>query len=51
MQKFPLILKHQAGRLIKKYIEENKLEYDIICGVPYGAFAVATVIFLFVLPN
>ena len=33
----------QAGRLIKKYIEENNLEYDIICGVPYGAFAVATV--------
>jgi orotate phosphoribosyltransferase len=37
-------MKRQAGRLIKKYIEDNNLEYDIICGVPYGAFAVATVI-------
>ena len=36
----------QAGRLIKKYIEDNKLEYDIICGVPYGAFAVATALSL-----
>lgn len=38
---YPSLL-DQAGRLIEKYIEENNLDYDIICGVPYGAFAVAT---------
>jgi len=39
---YPKLL-HQAGQLIQKYIQENNLDYDIICGVPYGAFAVATV--------
>lgn len=37
----PKLLK-QAGLLIAKYIEDNNLNYDLICGVPYGAFAVAT---------
>ncbi len=35
-------LKNQAGDLINKYISQKNIEYDIICGVPYGAFAVAT---------
>ncbi|CAF0740984.1 unnamed protein product [Brachionus calyciflorus] len=34
----------QAGRLIKQIIEHNKLNFEIICGVPYGAFAVATAV-------
>ena len=33
----------QAGKLIKQIIEQNNINFDIICGVPYGAFAVATV--------
>jgi uridine monophosphate synthetase len=27
---------------LKQYVEDHELEYDLICGVPYGAFAVAT---------
>lgn len=38
---FPDLLK-QAGRLLKQYLHEHELEYDLICGVPYGAFALAT---------
>jgi len=36
------LLKKQAGRLLKQYLHEHELEYDLICGVPYGAFALAT---------
>jgi len=42
---FPNLLQ-KAGELIAKYTVENKLEYDLICGVPYGAFAVATALSL-----
>jgi len=42
---YPKIL-NQAANLIRRYIEKNKLEYDLICGVPYGAFAVATALSL-----
>jgi uridine monophosphate synthetase len=41
----PKLLK-QAGDLIDKYTIDNNLDYDIICGVPYGAFAVATALSL-----
>lgn len=35
-----------AATLIKKCIENNNIKYDVICGVPYGAFAVATALSL-----
>ena len=35
-------IQKQAGELIDKYIQDNNISYDLICGVPYGAFAVAT---------
>lgn len=41
----PRIL-NQAANLIKRYIEKHNIQYDTICGVPYGAFAVATALSL-----
>ncbi len=37
----PKLLK-QAASLFESYIQENNIEYDIICGVPYGACGLAT---------
>ncbi|CAF0741000.1 unnamed protein product [Brachionus calyciflorus] len=36
----------QASQLIQNIIETNKIKYDKVCGVPYGALALATVLCL-----
>jgi orotate phosphoribosyltransferase len=36
-------LLQQAALLFQKYMIEHNLEYDVICGVPYGACGLATV--------
>ncbi len=39
-----LNFKHQASQLFENYIKENNnFEYEVICGVPYGACGLATV--------
>lgn len=39
-------LLQQAALLFQKYMLKHNLEYDVICGVPYGACGLATAISL-----
>jgi uridine monophosphate synthetase len=36
----------QASKLFANYIQENKINYDVLCGVPFGASSLATAISL-----
>lgn len=38
----PKLLK-QAAKLFSSYIRENNIDYDVLCGVPFGACSLATV--------
>ncbi|RNA19076.1 uridine 5 -monophosphate synthase [Brachionus plicatilis] len=40
---YPKILQ-QAARLIQQIIADKNIKYDLICGVPYGALALAVVL-------